>query len=311
MKKNLHGILTLMLALFLAAGAQAAADAAPWPTHAPEATPYIRLAPEVPPMPEAEEPAQISWDDIFARFGSFSARKEELALFRSLPQDEPYAFVPHSDRFELDEGEALRMAELFDALEGVEARVIAMRTVVGGAPAWDFLTVVTMTPARLFELSEELGEHFLFEQFYESVRLRFDIDYWPGALYEETEAALAAYEKRGCFCFEADTLKALEGRSRDETLTFALQIHTPDGWSEDAQQLLWILRGREGVEPALAFHSEGPGCLCLAKMDLATLSVLSDTLPGRYLVRLADEETLAGYDRFVTIDPVTGEVVEG
>ncbi len=314
MKKRTHGILILMLAAFLLAGAGADAKESPmpWPTHAPEATPYVRTFEAETPAPESAEPVTITWDDLYARFGRFHARTEELELFRSLPQDEPYDFVPHSDRFELDEGEAMRMARLFDALEGVEARVIAMHTLENGAPDWGFLTVVTMTPARLFELSEELEEHFMFERFYESVRLRFDIDYWPDGLYDETEAALRDYERRGCFCFEADTLKALEGLSRDETETFALQLHTPDGWSEDGQQMMWILRGREGVALSLAWQDRDSNrnTLCLADMSLETLSVLSDTLPGRYLVRLADEEMLKDYDGIVRFDPKTGEALD-
>lgn len=315
MKKNLHGILPLILTVFVLYGARAAAESPkPWPTHAPEATPYVRVfrGEDAPPPTSAEgETVSLTWDDLYSRFGHFHARAEELELFRSLPQDEPYAFVPHSDRFELDEGEAMRMARLFDALEGVDARVIAMRTLESGAPDWGFMTVVNMTPARLFELSEELEEHFMFEQFYESVRLRFDIDYWPDGLYDETEAALRDYERRGCFCFEADTLKALEGLSRDDTVTFALQIHTPDGWSEDGQQMMWILRGREGVALALAWQDEEGDrkTLCLADMSLETLSVLSDTLPGRYLVRLADETLLRDYDGIVRFDPKTGEVL--
>jgi hypothetical protein len=79
-------------------------------------------------------------------------------MFRSLPQDEPFSFVPHSPRDELDEGEAMRTARLFDALEGIDARVIAQHTLFEGLDDWGYLTVVTMTPARLFELSEELDE---------------------------------------------------------------------------------------------------------------------------------------------------------
>ena len=212
MKKIIcHGIV-LLAALMLAGCARAEAAPTPWPTHAPEATPYVRIYNEadVPRADEGEhfESMEDLWSSIYEEFGCFYAKRDELEMFRSLPQDEPYDFVPHSVRFELDEGEAMRMAKLFDALDGVDARVIAMHTLESGVPDWGFMTVVTMTPARLFALSEELDEHFMFEQFYESVRLRFDIDYWPDGLYDETEAALRDYERRGCFCFEADTLKA-------------------------------------------------------------------------------------------------------
>ena len=81
-------------------------------------------------------------------------------MFRSLPPDEPYSFVPHSARFELDEGEDMRMARCFDALDGLDARVIARHELLEGLDTWGYLTVVTMTPARFFELSEEAGEPF-------------------------------------------------------------------------------------------------------------------------------------------------------
>lgn len=316
-RKIWSGVLLCTLMTFTLAGkTDAKANATPWPTHAPEATPYVRVYNEadVPRAEEGEhfESMEALWSSIYEEFGCFYAKRDELEMFRSLPQDEPFSFVPHSVRFELDEGEAMRMARLFDALDGVDARVIAMHTLESGVPDWSFMTVVTMTPARLFALSEELDEHFMFEQFYESVRLRFDIDYWPDGLYDETEAALRDYERRGCFCLEADTLQALEGLSRDDTVTFALQIHTPDGWSEDGQQMMWILRGREGVTLSLAWQDrEGARkTLCLADMSLETLSVLSDALPGRYLVRLADEALLRDYDGIVRFDPKTGEVLE-
>ena len=315
MKKIIYHGIVLLAALVLGGCARAEAAPSPWPTHAPEATPYVRIYNEadVPRAEEGEhfESMEALWSSIYEEFGCFYAKHDELEMFRSLPQDEPYDFVPHSVRFELDEGEAMRMARLFDALDGVDARVIAMHTLESGVPDWGFMTVVNMTPARLFALSEELDEHFMFEQFYESVRLRFDIDYWPDGLYDETEAALRDYERRGCFCFEADTLKALEGLSRDEKRSYALQVHTPDGWSEDGQQMMWILRGREGVMLSLAWR-DGDGdrkTLCLADMSLETLSVLSDALPGRYLVRLADEALLRDYDGIVRFDPKTGEAL--
>ena len=315
--KAIPALLLLLLILVGCARTDAAPPSArPWPTHAPEATPYVHTMSEAPPAPEPAEGEVFEtmedlWDSIYERFGHFYSRKDELEMFRELPEDEPCSFVPHSPRFVLDEGEAMRMARLFDALDGVEARVIAMHSIVDGLDDWGFLTVVDCTPARLFELSEEISEQFLFEQFYPAVRERFDIDYWPDGLYDETEAALRDYERRGCFCFEADTLKALEGLSRDEKRSYALQVHTPDGWSEDGQLMMWILRGREGVMLSLAWRDRDGDrkTLCLADMSLETLSVLSDTLPGRYLVRLADEALLRDYDGIVRFDPKTGEVL--
>ena len=45
-------------------------------------------------------------------------------------------------------------------------------------------------------------------------------------------------------------------------------------------------------------------------MSMRQLSVLSDTLPGRYLVRLADETILDGYDGAIRLTPDGQEVTE-
>ncbi len=193
-RKSLNGVLLCsLLTLALAGQAHAAPTAKPWPTHAPEATPYVRVNDGSAvyvgePEPVYDESPEDFWGRFHEKFGRFYARGEELEMFRSLPQEEPYPFVPHSVRFELDEGEAMRMARYFDALDGVEARVIAQHTLLDGLDDWAYLTVVTMTPARFFELSEEAGEPFSFEQLHDGVRERFDVEYWPGALYEQTGA---------------------------------------------------------------------------------------------------------------------------
>ena len=315
-------VLCLLLMLLLAGcmgnpAQEAAPSAEPWPTHAPGATPYVRPLPEGAgpgAMSSEEEPAAFDWDAIYGRFGSFYARKGELELFRELPQDEPYSFVPHSLRFVLDEGEALRTAELFAAQEGCEARVIAMHQISDGLDDWSFLPVVTCSPVRLFELSESMDEEFMIEQFYPQVQERFDVDYWPEGLYAETEAALRDYEVRGCLCFEPETLERLEGLDRDAVCDFALQAHTPSGWSRDANDMLSVLRGREGVELKLLYQENAvpSESLCVASMTLSRLSVLSDELSGHYLVRIADEELRAAYDGAVLlrVGPDGDEVTE-
>ena len=75
--------------------------------------------------------------------------------------------------------------------------------------------------------------------------------------------------------------------------------------------MMWLLRGREGVTLSLAWQDRERErkTLCLADMSLETLSVLSDALPGRYLVRLADEALLRDYDGIVRFDPKTGEAL--
>lgn len=310
MKKiTYHGII-FFAALVLAGCARAEAAPSPWPTHAPEATPYVRIfTPEVaPPQPDTDA-VYITWDDLYARFGHFYARTEELELFRALPPDETYSFISHSERSGLDEGETMRMARLFDKQESVNARVIAMHSITSGLDSWNFLCVVETTPARLFELSEEMDETFMFEQFYDVVRERFDIPYWPDGLYAESAEALKDYKVRGCFYFEDKTLECLEKLDRNEVCKFSMREYTPSGWNEDANSMLSVLRTRDGVTFSLYYKSEEPECLCVASMTPSRLSMLSDVLPGRYLVRLADEEELAGYDGMLRFSP-EGEALE-
>ena len=310
-KKRMHGIL-LLFSLLLAgcAGAKAAPAAKPWPTHAPEATPYVRVfTPEAAPPPPDTDAVCITWDDLYARFGNFYARTEELEEFRALKPDEPYSFVSHSERSGLDEGETMRMARLFDRQEGVEARVLAMHSLANGLDDWSFLCVIDTTPARLFELSEEMDETFMFEQFYDGVRERFDISYWPDGLYTESAEALRDYKVRGCFYFEDETLERLEKLDRNESFAFSLREYTPSGWNEDANSMLSVLRKRGVVNFFLYYKTEEPESLCVASMTPARLEALRDVLPGRYLVRLADEEELAPYDGFIRFTP-EGEVLE-
>ncbi len=309
MKKRItHGIVLLLsFALAGCAAAEAASEAKPWPTHAPEATPYVRIfTPEAaPPQPDTDA-VYITWDDLYARFGHFYARTEELELFRTLPPDETYSFVLHSELSGLDEGETMRMARLFDRQEGCDARVIAMHGISNGLDDWNFLCVVETTPARLFELSEEMDETFMFEQFYDEVRERFDIPYWPDGLYAESAEALKDYKVRGCFCFEDETLERLEKLDRNEVCAFSLREYTPSGWNEDANSMLSVLRTRDGVTFSLYYKNEEPESLCVASMTPSRLSMLSDVLPGRYLVRLADEEELSGYDGVLRFSPEGG-----
>jgi len=310
-------LLCSLLTLALAGQAHAAdTTAKPWPTHAPEATPFVRVNDgsavyEGQAEPVVYESIEDMWGHFKTRFGRFYARDEELEMFRALPQDKPYPFVPHSVRFELDEGEAMRMARYFDALDGVDARVIAQHTLLDGQDDWGYITVVTMTPARFFELSEEAGEPFSFEQLYDGVRERFDVDYWPGGLYEQTEEDLKAYEKRGCFYFEGETLEALEKLSRDEVCDFTLREYTPDGWAQDGLMLGHVLWAA-GIDSDLYTYFDKKESVCVVHLTPAELSFWGEKLPGRYLVRLreADETARTEPDRSLPFGP-NREVYEG
>ncbi|MBR6838992.1 MAG: hypothetical protein IKM82_00195, partial [Oscillospiraceae bacterium] len=148
MKRKINGLILIpIFALALTVGAKADASPIqkPWPTHAPEATPYVRIYDGTAVHEGEAEPVEFEsiedmWSHFHEKFGRFYARGEELEMFRNLPQDEPYPFVPHSVRFELDEGEAMRMARYFDALDGVDARVIAQHTLFEGLEDWGYLT---------------------------------------------------------------------------------------------------------------------------------------------------------------------------
>ena len=318
MKKKINGLILIpMLSLALLSGtAEAAPVSKPWPTHAPEATPYVRVNDGSAvyvgePEPVYDETPEDFWGRFLEKFGRFYARGEELEMFRALPQDEPYPFVPHSVRFELDEGEAMRMARCFDALDGVDARVIAQHTLLDGLDDWCYLTVVTMTPARFFELSEEAGEPFSFEQLYDGVRERFDVEYWPGALYEQTEEDLKAYEKRGCFYFEDETLEALEKLPRDEVCDFALRDYSPSGWDRNGLMLGHVLWAA-GIDSDLYTYFDKTESVCVVHLTPVELSLWSEKLPGRYLVRLreADETARTEPDRSLPFGP-NREVYEG
>ncbi len=316
-RKSLNGVLLcFLLTLALAGQAHAAPTAKPWPTHAPDATPYVRVNDGSAvyvgePEPVYDESPEDFWDRFHEKFGRFYARGEELEMFRALPQDEPYPFVPHSVRFELDEGEAMRMARCFDALDGVDARVIAQHTLLDGLDDWCYLTVVTMTPARFFKLSEEAGEPFSFEQLHDGVRERFDVDYWPGALYEQTEEDLKAYEKRGCFYFEDETLEALEKLPRDKVCDFALRAYSPSGWDRNGLMLGHVLWAA-GIDSDLYTYFDKAESVCVVHLTPAELSFWSEKLPGRYLVRLreADETARTEPDRSLPFGP-NREVYEG
>ena len=93
-----------------------------------------------------------------------------------------------------------------------------------------------------------------------------------------------------------------------------MQLYTPGGWSRDANDMLSVLRGREGVELTLLYQENAvpSESLCVASMTLSRLSVLSDELRGHYLVRLADDTLRAAYDGAVRlrVGPDGDEVAE-
>ena len=86
---------------------EALESASPWPSHAPGATPYVRLENEAGEIPQSEQNDNTaenfeSYEDyinsIYTSEGDLYAKKSEMAMFKEeLPQDVPYSFVVHTN----------------------------------------------------------------------------------------------------------------------------------------------------------------------------------------------------------------------
>jgi len=205
MKRALCLIL-LSLALLSGCGSAAAepmptAAVSPWgEVQHTEAAPYVRTQAQLAAArPQEQEPAEeqesSSYEEILRKIyvekGSFSFKDWELEMFEALPQDEPYSFVPHSDRFQTsfdrngkphynyEESDYIAFAQQF-VEAGCEARVKKLQSVQNGTEYIQYITIVTTTPAHLWELAEDWPEPIYVEQLYPEVDLRFDIPIWPG-----------------------------------------------------------------------------------------------------------------------------------
>ena len=164
--------------------------ASPWPSHAPEATPYVRLQSETNGLPSPESGQgqtehEESYEDfirsVFAEEGNYYGKNWELQMFKDLPQDEPYPFVVRTnamlqgaDTVEDHIALAKKFAEL-----GCDAKVKEMRSVEDGKEYLAWVTIITTTPSHLWELSDSLEEQLHVEQLYQSVDIRFDTVVWP------------------------------------------------------------------------------------------------------------------------------------
>lgn len=189
----------VLLSLALLSGCGSPAAEAPMPTAAAspwgevqraEATPYVRTAQmqqAAAPTEEQEDKVYESYEDfireIYAVKGSFYFKDWELEMFESLPQDEPYSFVPRADRFyfengQYEEADYIAFAEQF-VEAGCEAKVKKLYSLEDGYEDISYLVIVTTTPAHLWELSEGWPEWVYVEQLYPEVDLRYDIPVWP------------------------------------------------------------------------------------------------------------------------------------
>ena len=184
-------IVCLILGLFLlcasgcAGRSPAETDAAEaWPTHAPGATPYVKLHHE-PAAPEPETDETVSREEflhsLYVFDGNFYFKDWEKQMFEELPQDEDFAFVVHTDLFLSGGGvqeDYIALARAF-ADRGCAAEVREMDAVQDGARTVAYVVVIRTTPAHLWELADEMEQRIFVEQLYESVDLRFDRRVWP------------------------------------------------------------------------------------------------------------------------------------
>lgn len=179
----------VVCAVFLTAcgspsGSATAVTESPWPSHAPDATPYVRLKGEaMPAQDEVGESAEpITFDSLYTTEGDFYGNKWEMQMFREeLPQDEPYRFVIRTNAM-LSGGDTaddhIALAKRFTEL-GCEAKVKEMRSIEDGQEYIAWVTIVTTTPSHLWELSDSLGEQLHVEQLYPQVDTRFETQIWP------------------------------------------------------------------------------------------------------------------------------------
>lgn len=193
MRKNIVLSAALCVLLLLGGCGQRAAGSAPaampWPSHAPEATPFVRSREEARTrhLEEAvlEQPAGSSWEEtlerIYDHVGNFRFKDWELEMFRQLPQDEDFTFVVHTPAFLQGRGELADYVELAGSFvdAGCQAKVKRMDAVQDGVRTVGYVTVVTTTPTRLWELAESMDRQLFVEQLYESVDYRFDTVVWP------------------------------------------------------------------------------------------------------------------------------------
>lgn len=145
-----------------------------------------------------------SWDEvleqIYKREGSFFLRRDDMEEFHEWAQDEPRDFVIHpepgadgdkrteaisEDGMITDMNEYTRLrneydmktAETFAAL-GCPVRVCAESSIEDGEEMKDYVCIITVTPARLWELSGQVDGLYYVERLWDSVKERFDETVW-------------------------------------------------------------------------------------------------------------------------------------
>ena len=155
----------------------------PWPSHAPEATPYVRVPEqsETPPTPQAE--FYDSWEEMLASMyvaeNNFWFNDWELEMFKALPQDEPYDFTVHlATAAGHDNHVVMKTAEEFVGL-GIVTEVWDMQSVFDGEEEHYYVCFIRCTPKQLWAISGKTQEYYKIEQKYQSVAQRCDIRIFP------------------------------------------------------------------------------------------------------------------------------------
>ena len=180
-------LLSICCVLLLCAGCASEAAGTiprlPWPSHAPMATPYVRVPEqnETPPTPKAEY--YDSWEEMLESFyvaeNNFWFHDWELEMFKALPQDEPYIFTVHlATRARHDNEDVMAAAKELAGL-GAEVEVWDMVSIYEGVEEHYYICFVRCTPNELWALSGKTQEYYQVEQQYESVARRCDKLIWP------------------------------------------------------------------------------------------------------------------------------------
>ena len=119
---------------------------------------------------------------MYDEVGKFYFIDWEHEMFLELPQDEPFRFVvqlkQNNDPQSITRSVCVRAAEEFTEL-GCECEVRVQRSVEYGVTFEHYICIVTMTPAKMWELSETAENMYFIEQLYESVDQRFTETVWP------------------------------------------------------------------------------------------------------------------------------------
>ncbi len=184
-------------------------------SHGADETPFIRTDSYFSETQEREmaesqnareqSDTHASWEEaleaIYEREGNFFLRDTDMEEFREYAQDEPRDFVIRSEpgadgdkRTEAlrDENGVItdfneyirihneydmRAAEVFAAL-GCPTRVCTISSIEDGEEIQDYICIITVTPARLWELSGQVEELYIVERLWDSVKARFDETVW-------------------------------------------------------------------------------------------------------------------------------------